>query len=117
MHDRVRLLFSQRFLDRLSILEIAFEKFGSRIERGAMSFAQVVENGNAVSFVEQQLGTNASDVARATDNENFHSRENRRPAPLINPKCESRNSSRIAASKLALSPKIGSSSKPPFSAI
>src|SRR5438552_12534658 len=117
MHDRIGPMLRQRFLDRLSILQIAFDELRARVDRGAMAFAEIIEDADLMAFVEQQLGANASDVASATDNENFHSRQNRRLAPLINPKCESRNSSRIAASKLAFSPKIGSSSKPPFSAI
>src|ERR1700682_3390065 len=87
MHDRIGSLLRQCLLDRLSIFQIAFDKFGPWIKRATMAFTQIIENGDAVAFVEQQLGANAPDVTGATDNENFHSRENRRPAPLINPKC------------------------------
>ena len=87
MHDRIRPLLHQCFLDRFSILQIALNKFGARIERGAMAFAQVVEDRNAVAFVEQQLGADATDIASTSGNENLHSRQNRRGAPLINPKC------------------------------
>ena len=92
MHDRIRSLLCQRLLDRLSIFQIAFDEFSAWIDRAAMAFAQIIENRDAVVLIEQELGTNAPDVTGATDNENFHSRENRRPAPLINPKCDSKMS-------------------------
>src|SRR5438045_7243112 len=82
-----------------------------------MAFAQIVENRNSVAFIEQQLGANTADIAGATDNENFHPRENRRPAPLINPKCDPRISPQLALQsafwpKIDWSSKIGWNSKP-----
>src|SRR2546430_15675680 len=111
MHHRIRLLRGHSQLGGMSILQIALHELRARIERGAMAFAQVIENGNAVALVEQQLSANASDIAGPTDNENFHSRENRRPAPLINPKCDLRNSSPKPTSNLRFSWRKEASSK------
>ena len=53
MHDRIRLLLRQYLLDQLPIYQIAFDEFSSRIERATMTFAQVIENRDAVALVEQ----------------------------------------------------------------
>src|SRR6266404_8483100 len=79
-----------------------------------MSLTQVVEDRNRVALIKQKLCANAADVTGATDDENFHRRENRRPAPLINPKCDSTNFSPTFALNSSPSPKTESNSKPPF---
>jgi len=68
----VRMLLGQRILNRLSILQIAFDEFRPRIDRCPMAFAQIVERGDSVPVVEQNLGANAADVARSADDQNLH---------------------------------------------
>src|SRR5207245_2739236 len=97
MHDCIRSLLRQRFLDRLSILQIAFDKFGAGIDCAAVPFSQVIENRDAVAFIKQLLGANAANIAGASGNEDLHSRQNRRSAPLINPKSDSKASRTLVA--------------------
>jgi len=78
MHDRVGFRLSDcRSYFRL-LAQIAFKKFGARINGAAMSLAEIIENGNLVLFIEKQLRTNAADVTGAANNENFHAAKFRR---------------------------------------
>jgi len=40
-----------------------------------VALAQVVENGNFVSLIQQQLCANTANIARAANNKDFHWRE------------------------------------------
>ena len=60
----------------VAIGQIALEKSRARIDRAPMPFAQIIEDDDFVAFIEQKLGADAADVARAADDENFHAREN-----------------------------------------
>src|SRR6476469_1224302 len=72
MHDGVRLERGQRCPDLLELGKVAFEEFCPRIDRRPMSFRQIVENGDGMSLVEEQLRADASDIAGAANDENFH---------------------------------------------
>src|SRR5438067_254271 len=37
-----------------------------------MPFGKIIEDANGVSFIEEQFGADAADVARASDHENSH---------------------------------------------
>ena len=52
--------------------EIALDKFGARIDRLATPFAQIIEDGDVVALIEQQLGANAADVTGTSDDQDFH---------------------------------------------
>ena len=53
------------------------------IDREAMAFGQVVEDGDLVAFIEQQLDADAADVARPADDEDFHPRKVRRARAAV----------------------------------
>src|SRR6266487_1358914 len=88
MHDSVGFRLSDRRSYFRRIAQIALKKFGALIDGAAMSFAEIIENGDRMLFVEKQLRANAADVSGAANNENFHSRKGREAGPLINPPCE-----------------------------
>jgi len=50
----------------------------ARIDCAPMAFAEVIEDGNFVPLVQQQLDANAPDVASGANNENFHAPKFRR---------------------------------------
>jgi hypothetical protein len=75
MHDRVRAMSGKGNLDLLAIQKFAFNKMGAGINGCAMSFTQIIKNDNFMAFVEQQLGANASDIARTANDKDFHWRE------------------------------------------
>src|SRR5207302_7426790 len=87
MHDCVRLNLTDDRQCSLSILQIAFDEVGTPINRAAMSFGEIIEDGELVPLIEQLLRANAPDIAGASDDENFHSRESRETGQLINQKC------------------------------
>jgi hypothetical protein len=47
-----------------------------------MSFSQVIENRDLVSFIEKQLGADAANVTGAADDEDFHAAKFRRARRL-----------------------------------
>ena len=75
----------------MSVRQVALDEKSARIDRGPVAFAQAVKDGDLVALVQQQLAADTANVARAADDKNFHSGENRRAPPLINPKCCERN--------------------------
>src|SRR5256885_6957419 len=77
-----------------------------------MALAQIIKDRDGVTFIEQKLGADASDVAGATDNENFHAPQNRRAARLINPKCDSMRFWPMPVSHSPASPMIDWNLKP-----
>src|SRR4029077_12833612 len=72
MHHRLWSQPRQSVGRRLSIGQIALDKFCPWINRVAMSLTQVIKNGDVVLLIEQHLRANAADVTGAADNENFH---------------------------------------------
>ena len=59
-------------LDLLAIRKFAFKEMRSGINGAPMAFTQVVENGNVMPLIQQELGANAPDIARATNDKDFH---------------------------------------------
>jgi hypothetical protein len=72
MHHRVRALSGKGNLDLLAIREIAFNEMRPRINGASMAFTQVIENGNFMPLIQQELGTNAPDVPCAANHKDFH---------------------------------------------
>ena len=62
----------QRGVDRLPLLQVAFDKSRAWIKGAAMTFAQVIENGNFVALIKKQLCADAADITGPANNENFH---------------------------------------------
>jgi hypothetical protein len=75
MHHGVRPMSGKSSLDLLAIRKFASNELRPGINGASMALTQIIENGNFVSFIEQQLGANASDVARAANDKDFHWRE------------------------------------------
>src|SRR5438270_9956887 len=72
MHHSIRMESLERRSNLRERLQISFDKFRARIDRHAMAFGKIVEDGDCVSLIEKQLGANAADVAGAADDENLH---------------------------------------------
>ncbi len=62
-------------LDLLAIRKFAFNEMRSGINGAPMAFTQIIENGNFMPLIQQQLGANAPDVARTANDKDFHWRE------------------------------------------
>jgi hypothetical protein len=62
-------------LDFPAIRKFALNEMRPRIKSASMAFTQIIENGNFVSLIEQQLGANAPNVARTANDKDFHWRE------------------------------------------
>jgi hypothetical protein len=75
MHHGVRTMSGKSSLDLLAIRKFAFNEMRSGINGRPMAFAQIVENGNFVPFIQQELGANAPDIARTANDKDFHWRE------------------------------------------
>jgi len=75
MHHGVRPMSGKGSLDLLAIRKFAFNEMRSGINGAPMAFTQVVENGNFMPLIQQELGANAPDIARAANDKDFHWRE------------------------------------------
>ena len=75
MHHGVRPMSGKGSLDLLAIRKFAFNEMRSGINGAPMALTQVVENGNFVPLIQQELGANAPDIARAANDKDFHWRE------------------------------------------
>jgi len=75
MHHGVRPMSGKGSLDLLAIRKFAFNEMRPGINGAPMAFTKVVENGNFMPLIQQELGANASDVARAANYKDFHWRE------------------------------------------
>jgi hypothetical protein len=75
MHHGIRLMSRKGSLDLLAIRQFAFNEMRPRINGAPMAFTEIVENGNFVPLIQQELGANAPDVACAANHEDFHWRE------------------------------------------
>jgi hypothetical protein len=72
MHYGVRAMSGKGGLDLLAIRKLAFNEMRSGINSAPMAFTQVVENGNFMPLIQQQLGANAPDIACAANDKDFH---------------------------------------------
>jgi hypothetical protein len=72
MHHGVRPMSGKGSLDLLAIRKLAFNEMRPGINGAPMAFTQVVENGNFMSLIQQELGANAPDIARAANDKDFH---------------------------------------------
>jgi hypothetical protein len=72
MHHGIRPMSGKGSLDLLAICEFTFNEMRSGINGASMAFTQVVENGNFMPLIQQELGANAPDIARAPNDKDFH---------------------------------------------
>src|SRR5262249_2554782 len=75
MHHRVRVMNRKGSLDLLAIRKFALNEMRPGINGAPVPFTQIIENGNFLPLIQQKLGTNAPDVARAANDKDFHWRE------------------------------------------
>jgi hypothetical protein len=100
MHNGVRAMSGKGNLDLLPIGKFAFDEMRPGINGGPMAFTQVVENGNFMPLIQQELGTNAPDVTCAANHKDFHWRKNAaRSAEIKNNAPTYRGSSRWSAQR------------------
>jgi hypothetical protein len=76
MHHGIRAMSGKSSLDLLAIGKFAFDEMCPGINGASMAFTQIIENGDFMPLIHQELGTNASDIARAAHDKDFHWREN-----------------------------------------
>jgi hypothetical protein len=77
MHDGVGFHFANRMVDDGPVGQITLEKFGARLDRLAMTFGQIVEDCDFITFIEQLLDANAPNVTcSARDKNGFHGSAN-----------------------------------------
>jgi hypothetical protein len=72
MHHGVRPMSRNGSLDLLAIRKFAFNEMRSGINAAPMAFTQVIENDNFMPLIQQELGANAPDIARAANDKDFH---------------------------------------------
>ena len=72
MHHGVWPMSGKGSLDLLAIRKIAFNEMSPGINSGPMAFTKIIENGNFMPLIEQEFGANASDIACAANDEDFH---------------------------------------------
>ena len=72
MHYRLRADYGQRGIDRLSILQVAFDESRPRIEGAAMALAKVIEDRNLVALIKKQFCADAADITGPANDEKFH---------------------------------------------
>ena len=63
MHYRVGSHTLETLLHHGTVGQVAFDELRARIDRSPMSFAQVVENSDLVTRIQQFLDTNTSHIA------------------------------------------------------
>lgn len=71
MHDSIKITFFADIDDELTVFQISFDKFGSGVDRVAVSGDKGIEHGDFVSFVEKIFSTGTADVAGTSGNEDF----------------------------------------------
>ena len=72
MHHRLRPGLGQRGIDRVSILQVAFDQSRMRIEGAAMALAKIIEDRNLVALIKKQFCADAADISGPANDENFH---------------------------------------------
>jgi len=75
MHHGVRAITGKGSLDLLAFRKFAFNEVRPGINGAPMAFTQVIENSDFMPVIEQQLGANAPDVARAANDKDSHWRK------------------------------------------
>ncbi len=75
MHHSFWSMSGKGSLDLLAIRKFAFNEMRSGINGAPMAFTQVVENGNFMPLIQQELGANTPDIARAANDKDFHWRQ------------------------------------------
>ena len=78
MHYRIRARAGKRSLDLRAVGQLTPDEIRPGIDGAPMAFTQIIEDGNFVAFIQQQLGANTPNVASAANNENFHAPKFRR---------------------------------------
>src|SRR5438034_5683681 len=74
MHYGIGARAGKRSLNLQAVGQIAPNEVRPGIDCASMALAQVIEDGNLVTFIQQKLGANATDVARPPGKENSHGR-------------------------------------------
>ena len=74
MHYGIGARAGKRSLNLHAVGQIAPNEFRPGIDCASMALAQVIEDGNLVTFIQQKLRANAPDVARPPGKENSHGR-------------------------------------------
>jgi len=72
MHHRLRPGHGERGIDRLSILQVAFDEARTRIEGAAMALAKIIKDRNLVALIKKQFCADAADITGPANDENFH---------------------------------------------
>jgi len=75
MHHGIGPMSGKSALDLLTICKFAFNEMRPGINSGPMTFTQIIENDHFMPLIQQELRTNAPDVARTANHEDFHWRE------------------------------------------
>src|SRR5438477_5595064 len=75
MHHSVRAMSGNGSLDLLAIRKLAFNEMRPRINGASMAFTEIIENGNFMPFIQQELGANAPDVTGSPYDKDSHWRE------------------------------------------
>ena len=75
MHHGVRTMSGKGSLDLLAIRKFAFNEMRSGVNGPPMAFTQIIENDDFMPLIQQELGANASDIARAAHDKDFHWRK------------------------------------------
>jgi hypothetical protein len=75
MHHGVWTTGRKGSLDLLAIRKFAFNEMRPGINGGPMAFAQIIENGDFMPLIQQELCANAPDITRAANDKDFHWRE------------------------------------------
>jgi len=78
MHYCIGARAGKRSLNLHAISQVAPDEIRSGIDRVPMAFNQIIEDGNFVAFIQQELGANTANIASAANNENFHAPKFRR---------------------------------------
>ena len=89
MHHGIRSEFLHGQTHRDTIGKIGLVKCGPRIHGRAMTFGQVVEDGDFMPPIEHFLDTNAPDVPRASRDQNLHGHRIPERTPAINKRSRS----------------------------
>jgi hypothetical protein len=76
MHNGVRAMSRKGSLDLLAIRKFSFDEMRPGVNGASMAFTQIVENGDFMPLIQQELGANAADVTRTANHKDFHWREN-----------------------------------------
>src|SRR5262245_22022843 len=75
MHDCVGFYLFQGGNNLMALRTIALKEFRARIDSAAMAISQIIETGNFVAFVDEELSADASDVTSSSNDEYFHNRK------------------------------------------